>query len=311
MDLLLTDILLTGRQRVPGPESASAGRWAMDDPNEMRFAVNCSLLFTEVPVLERPAEAKAAGFDIIEFWWPFDDAVPGDKAVGEFVAAVTDSGTWLAGLNFFAGDLAGPDCGAVSVPALSSQFRDNIDVAVGIGDQLDVAVFNALYGNRVDGVPELEQDDLATESLMLAAGAAGRIGASILVEPVSGPKPYPLRTADQAAAVVSRVRRAGAGNVGILFDVYHLAANGDDIPAAIRHHAGSIHHVQIADHPGRGEPGTGELEIGRYLTALRAAGYDGLVSLEYRPRGPSLESLRWLPRDRRGRPTARESGGPK
>ena len=79
------------------------------------YAANCSLLFKEVDLLERPAAAKAAGFDAIEFWWPWpDQPVPSDSAVDDFVAAVKDSGASLIGLNFFAGDLVGPDCGVVA-----------------------------------------------------------------------------------------------------------------------------------------------------------------------------------------------------
>ena len=126
-------------------------------------------------------------------------------------------------------------------------------------------------------------------------------GATVLVEPVSGPKPYPLRTAADALAVVDRVRAAGAANVGFLCDVYHLATNGDDIDAVLRDHAADIAHVQIADVPGRGEPGTGTLDIVGWLHALRDRGYRGRVSLEYKPTVPSTpESLRWLPPQRRG-----------
>src|SRR3954451_7052841 len=115
------------------------------------YAANCSLLFTEVPLLQRPAAAAAAGFGAIEFWWPWPGPpVPGDAEVDAFVAAVRDAGVSLIGLNFFAGNLAGPDCGVLSVPARAAQFRDNLPVAVAIGQALGVPAFNALYGNRVD-----------------------------------------------------------------------------------------------------------------------------------------------------------------
>ncbi|MEP6798261.1 MAG: TIM barrel protein, partial [Lapillicoccus sp.] len=224
----------------------------------LRYLANCSMLFAEVPLLQRPAAAKAAGFDAIEYWWPWpDQPVPSDTAVDAFVAAVADSGVQLIGLNFFAGDLAGPDCGVLSIPARSRQFQDNLAVAVGIGERLGVSAFNALYGNRVpESTPE-EQDAVGRENLALAAQAAGRIGATVLVEPVSGPKPYPLRTADDAVAVVDALRADGYSNVGFLLDLFHLANNGDDPAAAITRHADRIAHVQIADWPGRGEPGSG------------------------------------------------------
>ena len=267
--------------------------------HSLRYLANCSMLFTELPLLQRPAAARSAGFGAVEFWWPFDSPVPGDAAVDAFVGAVSDAGVRLVGLNFFAGDLAGPDAGVLSIPARSQQFRDNIDVTVGIGERLGVSGFNALYGVRVDGVAAQEQDELAITNIVAAARAAAAIGATIFIEPVSGPKPYPLRTAADAAAVVDRARAAGAANVGILFDLYHLAANGDDIEHAIPACAAKIAHVQIADAPGRGEPGTGQLDLDGYLARLERAGYTGWVSLEYRPTVPTVDSLAWLPRERR------------
>lgn len=263
------------------------------------YLVNCSLLFTEEPLLRRPAAARAAGFLAVEFWWPFGDPVPGDRAVDAFTAAVEEAGVTLAGLNFFAGDLAGPDCGVLSIPARSGEFRDNIDVVAGIGERLGVRGFNALYGNRVDGAAPQAQDELATENITLAAKAVSGFGGTVLIEAVSGPKPYPLRTADDAVGVVHRARAAGAANVGFLCDLYHLASNGDDLDAAIAAHAADVAHVQIADAPGRGEPGSGQLDLDRHLADLAARGYRGWVSLEYKPTTTTEASLAWLPRERR------------
>jgi len=271
-----------------------------------RYLANCSLLFAELPLLRRPAAAREAGFTAIEFWWPFAAPVPADSAVEEFVSAVSDAGVRLIGLNLFAGDLAGPDCGVLSIPSRAASLRDNLDVAVSIGERLGVQGFNALYGGRVDGVPPSLQDETAAENLALAAAAAARIGANILIEPLSGPKPYPLRTADQAVAVVDAARTAGAANVGFLCDLYHLAVNGDDIPAAIARHAAKVAHVQIADAPGRGEPGSGSLDLAGHLAALRDHGYDGWVSLEYKPTTTTEQSLAWLPRERRAGPPPEE-----
>ena len=251
------------------------------------------------PLLERPAAAKAAGFDAVEFWWPFDVPVPGDHEVDAFTHAIVDAGVQLTGLNFFAGDLLGPDCGVASIPGRSHQFLESIEVAVGIGERLGTRAFNALYGNRVDGVSPDEQDELGADSLLQAARAAARIGATVLVEPVSGPKPYPLRTAADAVTVVHRVRDAGAANVALLCDLFHLAANGDDVDAAIDAYAEVTGHVQIADLPGRGEPGSGDLDLDGQLGRLQAAGYRGWVGLEYRPTTTTAESLAWLPRARR------------
>jgi hydroxypyruvate isomerase len=268
----------------------------------MRFDVNLSILFTELPLLERPAAARQAGFDAVEFWWPWPVAVPSDAEVDAFVAAVRDAGVQLAGLNFFAGDMPGGDRGLVSWPARSAEFRDNIDVTVGLGEQLGCRAFNALYGNRVDGATPQEQDALAAENLALAARAARRIGGTVLVEPVSGAPRYPLLTAADALDAIDRVAKKDSGaaeNVALLLDVYHLAANGDDVEKAITASAGRIGHVQIADNPGRNEPGTGRLDIDGHLRRIAATGYDGWVGLEYKPSGASADAFDWLPRAQR------------
>ena len=148
----------------------------------------------------------------------------------------------------------------------STEFRDNIDVTIGIGERLGCRAFNALYGNRTDDSTPDEQDAFAAENLALAARAAQRIGGTVLVEPVSGAPRYPLLTAADALAAIDR---AGEENIALLLDVYHLAVNGDDVDAAIDASAGRIGHVQIADAPGRNEPGTGKLDIDRYLRAHR------------------------------------------
>lgn len=268
----------------------------------LRYTANCSMLFTERPLLERPAAARDAGFAAIEFWWPWpDQPVPDDAAVDAFVDAVRAAGVHLVALNFFGGDLAGPDCGVLSLPGREAEFRDNIDVAVGIGEQLDVGVFNALYGNRVDDSTPAEQDALALANIGRAADAAARINGTVLIEPVSGSKPYPLRTAADAAEVVKAARAAGHGNVALLCDLFHLVNNGDDVPAAIAAHVDIVGHVQIADCPGRGEPGSGMLDLDGYLGMLAAGGYSGYVGLEYRPTSDTETSLAWLPRERRGK----------
>jgi hydroxypyruvate isomerase len=262
----------------------------------MRFDVNLSILFTELPLLQRPAAAKQAGFDAVEFWWPWPVAVPSDAEVDAFVAAVRDAGVQLAGLNFFAGDMPGGDRGLVSWPARSAEFRENIDVTVAVGEQLGCRAFNALYGNRQDGVPAQEQNELAAENLALAARAVRRIGGTVLVEPVSGAPRYPLLT---AADALDAIDRAGEENVALLLDVYHLAVNGDDVEKAIDASAGRIGHVQIADAPGRNEPGTGQLDIDAHLRRIAATGYDGWVGLEYKPSGASVDAFDWLPRAQR------------
>ncbi|GAB2792986.1 hydroxypyruvate isomerase family protein [Amycolatopsis magusensis] len=264
-------------------------------PDGLRLDVNLSILFTELPLLERPAAAKAAGFDAVEFWWPFDSATPGDAEVTRFVRAVRDAGVELAGLNFAAGDLPAGDRGLLSWPERSAEFLASVPIAIGIAEELGCRVLNALYGNRIDGVDPAAQDELAAENLAVAARAADALGAVVVVEPVSGVPAYPLRTAADALAVLDRVQREDHGwNLRLLADLYHLSVNGDDLDAVIAEHTGRIGHVQLADSPGRGEPGSGSLDLGGYLGKLAANGYSGHVGLEYKPTGASAGSFGWL-----------------
>lgn len=267
----------------------------------LSYAVNCSILFTDLPLLERPAAAKAAGFDAIELWWPFADAVPADSEVDTFVGAVEESGVALVGLNFAAGDMPAGDRGLVSWPARSSEFADNTEVVAAIGDRLGCRSFNALYGNRIDDVSAEQQDDLAAGNLALAARAVAPVGGTVLLEPVSGAPRYPLATAVDAVAVIDRVEaESGLTNLALLLDLYHLAVNGDDVDKAIAAHTARTGHVQIADHPGRNEPGTGGLSLDRWLLDLESAGYAGWVGLEYKPSTNTASAFDWLPRERRG-----------
>jgi len=259
----------------------------------LRYTVNCSMIFTELPLLERPAAAAAAGFGAVEFWWPFGSAVPADAEVDAFVSAVRDAGVQLSGLNLFAGDMPGGDRGLVSWPARQPEFRDNIDVVVGIAGQLGTKAFNALYGNRVDDSTPEEQDEVAVDNLVTAAKAVDAIGGILLVEPVSGAPRYPILTAADALGVIDRAHKGGADNLRLLADLYHLSVNGDDLDAVCAN-VGPIGHVQIADAPGRGEPGSGELDLDGYLTALQQNGYAGHVGLEYKPTTTSEQSLQAL-----------------
>ncbi|MBD8505866.1 TIM barrel protein [Hoyosella sp. G463] len=247
------------------------------------YTVNCSILLTHLPLLERPAAARRAGFSAVEFWWPFDVPCPPDREVDAFVGAVRDAGVRLSTLNFAAGDLAAGERGLLSDPRHRRDFLDNVDVVVGIGEQLGATGFNALPGNRRGGLSADEQDELAVENLGLAARAAERIGATVLLEPLSGAPRYPIRTPGDAVTLIDRVESAWGARLGLLADLYHWAVNEVEITAAIDKHRADIRHVQVADFPGRGAPGTGTVPLREHVEDLRAGGYDGWVSLEYLP----------------------------
>lgn len=256
------------------------------------YSVNCSILLTELPLLERAEAAKAYGFDNVEFWWPFTSSVPNDKEIDDFIGSIRAAGVQLTGLNFNAGDMPAGDRGLVSWPSRSSEFRDNLDVVAGIGKALGCTGFNALYGNRTDETGADEQDQLACENLSLAARAVAPIGGTVLLEPVSGSDAYPIKTTADALDVIGTVRTTGATNIGLLADFYHLAVNGDDVDAAIADHAEEIAHIQIADNPGRGAPGTGTLPLFDWIAAAQKAGYSGPIGLEYK--ASKDEAFTWL-----------------
>ena len=262
-----------------------------------RLDVNCSILFTELPLLERPAAAKAAGFDAVELWWPFAVPAPPDKEVDALVRAIGDAGTALVGLNFDAGDMAAGERGLLSQPANSVRFRDNVEVVAGIAEATGCRAFNALYGNRLDGLDAHEQDELAAANLGVAADAVGRLGGVVLVEALNSfdSPEYPLVSTADALSVIEAVRRdTGADNVRFLLDTYHLGRMGEDLRATIATSADRIGHVQVADVPGRGQPGTGELDFTAVFGALAEHGYNGYVGLEYKPVGPSAASFDWI-----------------
>ncbi|MFF3026814.1 hydroxypyruvate isomerase family protein [Microbacterium sp. NPDC057944] len=249
----------------------------------MSYTVNASILLTELPITERPAAVRAAGFDAVEFWWPFSSAVPAQDDVDAFVGAIQDAGVQLTGLNFFAGDMPAGDRGLVSWIGREDEFRANVEVVVAIGERLGTKAFNALYGNRIEGADAQAQDDLAVQNLAIAGAAVAKIGGIVLLEPVSGMDAYPLKTAADALAIIARVAdEHGVDNVKLLADFYHLAVNGDDVAAVVADHAAEFGHIQIADAPGRGEPGTGDLPLAQWIADAQAGGYAGPIGLEYK-----------------------------
>jgi hydroxypyruvate isomerase len=268
----------------------------------LRFDINLSILFTELPLLERPAAARAAGFTAAEFWWPFGtEAVPSDKDVDAFVAALDDAGVRLVGLNFL-DDLSVGSRGLVSVPDDAKRFRDNIDVAVGIAERTGCRNLNALYGNTIEGRVE-HQKDVAVENLAAATAAASRIGATVLLEALNAIESpaYPITSTAAALAEIDRVSAAtGAANLAFLCDLYHLARMDEDLFATIAAHAGRFGHVQIADTPARGEPDSGALDFSALFKALTEAGYTaesgrGSIGLEYKPStGITADSFEWI-----------------
>lgn len=242
------------------------------------WAVNCSIMMQGLGVEERLSAVRRAGFTRVEFWWPFATAQPDKTEVDAFVGAIKAADVELIAMNLFAGDMPGGERGVLSLPGREDEFAASVEVAYEIGERLGTQRFNALYGNRLESSDPGTQDAIATANLEAAADRLATIEGTLLIEPVSGVLAYPIRTAADAAAVVGRVN---SPSVRVLLDLFHLAQNGDDVPAAIATYGATAGHVQVADAPGRGAPGSGELPLRGWLAQLDAAGYAGEFALEY------------------------------
>jgi 2-hydroxy-3-oxopropionate reductase len=263
----------------------------------MRFCVNVSILFKEVPFLERFARAAEAGFSAAEFWWP------SGEDLDEVEGAVKGAGVEVALFNFDAGDMPGGDRGLLSDPKRVEQFRSNVPVALELARSLDCRRLNALVGHRMEDASRDEQLELARENVAWAAGEAAEQGAEVMIEAVNTFEngPYLLYTTEEAAAFVQSV---GRPNVRLQYDFYHMQRMEGNLVANLRKHIGSIGHVQVADSPGRGEPGTGEINYPYVLAQLEELG-----SAEREDRREPRVDSEGPARRRRGRRGPRALGG--
>ncbi|GAA2649540.1 hydroxypyruvate isomerase family protein [Nonomuraea recticatena] len=271
------------RGAVPG--GAGSRRAAGGATMGLRFDVNLSILFTDLPLLERPAAAAEAGFTAVEMWWPFDGPTPSDRDLRALRSAIEDAGVQLVALNFDAGDMANGDRGMLTQ---TDRFLANVDVAVGLAGRLGCRILNALYGNTAPGSARTRDVDaghrrVAVANLAHAAKRAADIGATVVVEALNShenPR-YPLTSSHQALEVIDQV---GMENVKLLADLYHLHRMGEDVLGLLDTQAHRIGHVQVADDPGRGYPGSGRMPYTEIFNKLGT--YEGHVGLEYRHEGP-------------------------
>ena len=252
-----------------------------------RFAANLSMLFTEHPFLERFARAKEAGFAAIEFLFPYEY----DTAAIKRELERHDLEQVL--FNLPAGNFAAGDRGMANDPNRVDEFREGVAEALRIAQQLECGRLNCLSGLRLADVPEEEQTATLVANLRYAADAAAAAGVRQVVEPLNvfDAPGYFLSTPESGFALIERVDHP---NCSLQYDLYHAQRMSGNLAATIATRIGQIGHVQIADSPDRHEPGTGEINYLFVLQALDDAGYDGWVSLEYRPHHSTESSLRWL-----------------
>ena len=265
----------------------------------IRYAVNVSILFREMPYLERFAAARAAGFDAVETWWP--SGVDHD----EIVAAVEDADVDVVLMNLGAGEMASGDRGLLADPLRTEEFERNLPEALDLARRVRAPRVNALVGLALAGADRADQLRLVTTNLRRVADAASESGIAVLIEAINTIEngPYLVATSAEADALRRQVARS---NVWLQYDAYHMQRMEGDVLQTIERYLEVIAHVQIADSPGRNQPGTGEIPYPSFLARLEALGYAGHVALEYQaPDGDTSASLEWLPRSLR---SARAAG---
>ena len=252
-----------------------------------RFSANLSFLFQDVPLLDRIDAAAANGFRGVEFMSPYDDDV------AEIKRRLQAGRLEQALFNLPAGNFAAGERGFASDPSRVGEFQRGVGDAVRIARELGCSRVNCLVGIAIPGLDPAVARETLVENVRHAAAALATIGATLVVEPLNriDTPNFLIGTSAEGLALIAE---AGAPNFKLQYDCYHAQRVEGNIIATLREHIGSIGHVQIADSPGRNEPGTGELAYERILPALDGFGYDGWVGLEYRPSLPVPQTFAWI-----------------
>ncbi len=252
----------------------------------LKFSANLSMLFTEFPFMERFAAAAGAGFDAVEFMFPYD------YDVTDLRAELTRNNLRLVLINLPAGNWGGGDRGIAANPGRAEEFRAGVARAVEAAKYLGVPRVNCLVGRKPEGEMEGAIRQTTVSNLRLAAEALAAAGIDLMVEPVNHldvPGFY-INTTSQALQMIAEVDRP---NVYLQYDLYHAAREGENLPGILEKLA-KIGHIQVADHPGRHQPGTGTIDFKNHLAEIDRLGYRGFVGLEYIPDPDTLTSLQWL-----------------
>ena len=257
-----------------------------------RFAANLTMLWPELEDFERFRAARDAGFRRVERLFAHDlDADRLERTLRDF-------GLELILFDPAAGDWSAGERGFLCLQGRQEQLRQTVREALALARRLGTKRLNVLAGIAPPAVPPEELRRIAVANLRALAPLAAAEGVTLLVEAINtvDMPGYALPTVEEAAAVVRKVAHSA---VALQLDQYHVAMSGGDPIRALREHHALVRHVQIADVPGRHEPGTGAQPIQAFLTELDQLGYAGYVGLEYRPAGITDEGLAWLPREAR------------
>ncbi len=251
------------------------------------FAANLTFLFTELPFMERFSAARRAGFDAVEFMFPYD------YAMDDIKAELKATGLQLILCNLPAGDWAGGDRGTAGNPERREEFRTGVARGIEAAKALGVGRLNCLVGLKHQDLSEGETWETLTDNLRHAAEELGKAGIKLLVEPINhlDMPGFALNTCAQVLKLIWEIRHP---NAYLQFDLYHARRENEDVAAILRDHLDRIGHIQIADCPGRHQPGTGETDFPFLFKEIDRLGYKGFVALEYIPTPDTLTSLAWV-----------------
>lgn len=254
-----------------------------------RFAANLTLLFTEYPFLERFAAARKAGFEAVEFLFPYA------WRAADLREQLDRHGLQLVLHNLPAGDWDAGDRGIACDPARRAEFREGVARAIEYATALGVPQLNCLAGRTPGGVVPQHATEVLVDNLRHASAELARHGLRLLIEPINTfdiPGFHVSRT-QQALELIGQV---GADNLALQYDIYHAQRMEGELAATLQQHLAHIAHIQVADNPGRHEPGTGEINYAFLFEHLDRIGYSGWVSAEYRPAGRTEDGLGWRER---------------
>ena len=252
-----------------------------------KFSANLSMMFQEVPFMERFAAAAKAGFKAVEFMFPYD------YPLADLKDTLSSNGLDLVLINLPAGDFASGERGIAGNPARQSEFRAGVDRAIEYAQGLGVKQVNCLVGKTWSDVPMVEQRRAMVENLRFAAEALAAKNIRLLVEPLNS-RDVPGFFLDTTTKVFSILDEVAHPNAYLQYDVYHAQRMEGELTGILKENLPRISHIQIADNPGRHQPGTGEINYHWLLAEFLAMGYTGYIGLEYVPMPDSVGSLGWL-----------------
>lgn len=252
-----------------------------------RFAANLSLLFTELPFLDRFGAAADAGFRGVEFMFPYE------FEADDIRARLDANGLELVLFNLPPGDWNAGDRGMAIFPGAADAFRDGAQRAIRYALKLGCVRLHCLAGVAPPTADHRALRKTYIENLRYAAGLCAEHGIKLLIEPINT-RDIPGYFLDTSAKAADVIESVDAANLFMQYDVYHMQIMEGDLAPTIAKHLAKIAHVQIADTPGRHEPGTGEINFPFLFDHLDRIGYAGWVGCEYRPRTTTRESLAWF-----------------